>query len=731
MTGDLRIDPLFRIAVVQGLRPVIEAHLKRGVDINARDERGQTALMMAAAKGHAVACKLLLQAGADPTLKDTQGKDACFHATQCRKSDIYILIAEALERWEARAKAELDTTNALQAATGAVQDVQRATEHTATSSLMSVTIEAAQKPTDWAFDTESPGTGWEVVSEPMRPEQDVGALRAAARLSLDASLHLIEASGADWDAATLDLPSVASLARAGGERVLDPTLRRRIGRLVLVGLRQGRLPADSIDAVAKLCGALAPRLAPVLATAITDLGIVVDDDRDIARGGQGWAERANQAEAFAIGEALTAIESALRVEDDDLGRFSAEIRRWELLTREDEAVYGGRVQNGLNDALSIMARSSVLLGHLMETGLAILRGARPISVLSDGFTGTAADVTEGPEDVTEAVPVDQDDALPTGSESHTGSDVPPLFVERFHAVTSLHNRMINEGGVGSDPTLSRSMIKALKLLDLSSTYIEELLRLAADSPRETRLLQEFNAAIRRFRQVRDRMVMSNMRLVVWCAKKYRNRGLDLDDLVQEGAIGLMRAAEKYDPARGFKFATYAVWWIRQGISRAIADRSRTIRLPVHFFEKVSKLKRISRLGVNVEALTVEHVSTELEVDLRTARRLLQAVDDVVPIDEIESTETLPEAVTGVESWSADPVYASELRSAIQEQLRMLHPRVATVLRLRFGLFDDRDLTLEEIGNMYGVTRERVRQIEAKGLRMLKNPGRSKRLRGFV
>ena len=236
---------------------------------------------------------------------------------------------------------------------------------------------------------------------------------------------------------------------------------------------------------------------------------------------------------------------------------------------------------------------------------------------------------------------------------------------------------------------------------------------------------------------RDQLTVANLRLVVSIARKYIGRGMSFLDLIQEGNLGLMRAVQKFDYRRGFKFSTYATWWIRQSISRAIADQARTIRIPVHMVEIINKLQRVnSRLHQELgREPTDEEIGQELGISPERVREVRKIAQDPVsletPIGDEDDTQ-LADFVEDREAPSPSEAAAQAmLRIAVESVLDTLNARERRVLQLRYGLVDGRPLTLEEVGKRLDVTRERIRQIEAKALRKLRHQSRSNRLKDFL
>ncbi len=298
-------------------------------------------------------------------------------------------------------------------------------------------------------------------------------------------------------------------------------------------------------------------------------------------------------------------------------------------------------------------------------------------------------------------------------------------VENFGAGENMERILEQEGLAIDDPV--RMYLKEIGRVPLLTTEREREL---ADIMTHSDDPEARQAA-------KDELVEANLRLVVSIAKRYVGKGMFFLDLIQEGNLGLMKAVEKFDYTKGYKFSTYATWWIRQAVTRAIADQARTIRIPVHMVETIHKVSRYSRQMLQElgREATADEIGEKMGMNADKVREIMKIAQDPVsletPIGEEEDSHLGDFIADDDTPTPVDAAAQNILREVIERELHTLTPREEYVIKLRFGLYDGRTRTLEEVGQKFNITRERIRQIEAKALRKLRHPSRARRMRGFL
>ena len=314
----------------------------------------------------------------------------------------------------------------------------------------------------------------------------------------------------------------------------------------------------------------------------------------------------------------------------------------------------------------------------------------------------------------------EDSDIPIGEMSSAEISEIESEVEKLSTSDSME-KLLEQGGVQID--------------DPVRMYLKEIGRVPLLTSDEEKELAERMAL--GDEDAKNRLIEANLRLVVSIAKRYVGKGMFFLDLIQEGNIGLMKAVDKFDYEKGFKFSTYATWWIRQAITRAIADQARTIRIPVHMVETIHKVSRYSRQMLQElgREATADEIGEKMGISAEKVREIMKIAQDPVsletPIGEEEDShlgDFIPDDDAPQPSEIAS---ATILREVIERELHTLTPREEHVIKLRFGLYDGRSRTLEEVGKEFDITRERIRQIEAKALRKLRHPSRARHLKGFL
>lgn len=355
-------------------------------------------------------------------------------------------------------------------------------------------------------------------------------------------------------------------------------------------------------------------------------------------------------------------------------------------------------------------------------------------VLKDDFQGGVSDDALEPmaDDLEESEEWQEDDAAPAYLDDISDDSV-RLYLREIGKIPLLNPE--------EELSLARQVVENRKELEEVQARINELDELVKEKPltaKERDELAKLEPRARKLSLPKDQMAEANMRLVVSIAKRYSGRGLDFLDLIQEGNTGLLRAVEKFDPDKGFKFSTYATWWIRQAITRAIADQARTIRIPVHMVETINKLLRTQRRmtqELNREP-TIEELAKEMEMEPEKIEYVMKIKQDITSLDanvrDDDDDSVLGDFIEDEDAQSPEESAAMQLlKEQVREMLGVLTEREQKILKMRFGLDDGKSHTLEEVGQEFSVTRERIRQIEAKALSKLRKHKDSKRLHDYI
>jgi RNA polymerase primary sigma factor len=684
------MNPLMKLAVVSGATEAVRVQIQRGLNVDMTDTDGRSLLMLAASRGHVEVCRLLLDAGADTDLVDSSRKSALQHAELSKNRDVVALF----EDYEAESRVDFDSAGA---ETGSVAEV-------------------TPFPTDaLAIDL------WEDADEILLPLAEVSSLNALSEIQEAMSAHWPVDFDPNWDDVEIDLPEPVHAPRSS---YIDDEMRAQISRILSVGLQDGRLSSSTLEmALQGPDDDFIQNLQRCLVFVLQDLGIGIDD-AEICLPATDLTAAHNVAGGI---EGVLDFLADLLAASNDPGRYyQREMVREDLISKDQEVELALGMEEAKYRAIDVISRNPQLLKEFVQQVEQGLQGVGSLSAMVEQDSPDTGDDGD-PDRLDVGHDIDDPDAME--DEPVPAADVPPVIGDVTSRITGLR-LMLSQEAVPVEEIAAN-----LRSLRPKMSFIERTCHsLSNDVGSDARI--ELSKEVGAFLGFRNRLVVSNLRLVNSLARRYMYRGLSFLDLVQEGNIGLMRAAEKFDHRRGFKFSTYGTWWIRQAITRAIADQARLVRIPVHMVET---LNRVSRIQEEIERSTGMPASTRMigeraSMNPATVAKILGVDMEYVSIDDADDgladCEIVPEQFIDPKAGPEALATTEALQVAVAQTLAKIPPRISDILRLRFGLVDDASHTLEEVGEEFNLTRERIRQIESQGLRILGNPLRSALLRPF-
>lgn len=744
------LSRFLRLAVIAGIESAVRIHIDRGDDLNARDDKGRTPLMLSAARNRAAVCRLLLASGADASLVDQLGRDAFGIAQEAGALEAAAVISAACgpppEACSEGGPGVPAPVSALESA--APPETETSSEHRPETERPEVGNQHARESGKVQTDRDIAAAlgdgndefelaGWEAEDDPAPPVGDPTLTVAAVAMQSAFTDHRPVDTDADWGDLEALLPERATPL----PRTDDIEGRQRLRMLLLRAIREGSISDRTIEELTVgNDGEPDAEAEAVLRRVVNDLGAETDErfEHPVAHGIPEVFIAPDEApdEEQAITEAIASLDDLTSRRNEPFRFFQRDIQREALLTAEAEIALAQSMEDGLARALDALAAwppglSAVLAGAgEVASGTKALRWMR--SALPDG--GPLDNPAEGADSLRDAESVQPAgaealaDEVGNGPESGDDANAGSAELSAFNAsVKSLSDLVLNANG---DPPEWSACRASLGSLGLAGSFLLDL----ADSrvPEQSAPPLAFLQAVSAYRRARDRMVAANLRLTLSIAKKYLFGGQPLDDLLQEGNIGLVKAVDRFDWRKGFRFSTYATWWIRKQIGRFLADMGRTIRLPVHVHLRAQQVALAEREFEQRHGLepSVDQVAALVEMPAWKVAALVRMGLEPLPLHEVSDIDDLITAEARDQWMACDPmteVEAAQTVESVNRILGTLRPREADVLRMRHGFGIPDGMTLEEIGVQLNLTRERIRQIEAKAVRRLKHPSRKERL----
>ncbi len=760
------VNRLLRTAVTAGVESAVRVHIARGDDLEWRDERGFTPLMIAASRNKAAICRMLIEAGVNQGATDHFGRDARAIAAAFGSKEALAVIessataapltieemlapapeaAPIATSFEEPVAAEPNGTTQAPVAAAPVEEpltvpeadvdaVEAVERHAQETALLSAVVATTyERPriavVDLGDDIDLEALAdWEAETESAPPPSDQALSSDAASMQVAISDHEPIDNSADWDDIEAFLPArAAALPRAD-----DRDTRERLRLLLLRAVREGSVPLSDIEELSTIHGRPPePEAVALLRMVVNDLGAEADERFEYRAAHESFEVFVDSEETpdeeDEVAGALASVDALSDPLNDPIRLYQREYQRVPLLTRDAEVSIAQAMERGIEEALDALASWPAGVESVLASGRAVLLGRKELRWMSSGPPRSDPQLLDIDLDADPEVAELSAAVATAGDEDADGEQAAAEDLEEVDESTEFAasiDRLAKSSDAGPQGWLARR--DALASLRLARGYLIGLPDAALDEG--SKLAADFARATARYRIARDRMTTSNLKLVVSIAKKYLFTGMQFDDLIQEGNLGLMKAVDRYDWRRGYKFSTYATWWIRQQVGRSVAEKNRLIRVPVHIHEK---MQRIAQTGRAFEASrgrdpTVAELSALVGLALDKLKALAATAQEPLPLDDLEDLDSLIAPHAAADFLAEDPMRTLEDRQLVESIDRFigtLKAKPERIIRMRFGIGISDSLTLEEIGARLYVTRERIRQIEAKAIRLLKNPAR--------